>query len=335
MRFASPLAFLGLLLVPVVGWVVWRGERARRNALATFGAARLGSPESRVLTPRRRWAIHGLTLVALACGIGGLARPQLGDAPRTLRRRGGDVLFVLDLSRSMAATDIAPSRLAAAKAAAAAIARALPDDRVGLLVFGGAGFLQLPPTLDRSAFRLFLDAASPADIPDPSTNLEAAASVVAAALQDSATAPYSAAIVLSDGEDVEGKLEQAIKILADGGVHTSAVGVGTAVGTTLFDRDALGVAVAHRDWTGAPVTTRLVEANLRDVARRTGGRYVRWSGDASVQPIVDGLAAVPRRAVSDLAMTPAAERFQWLLAAAFAALLGASLLARGQRGARP
>jgi Ca-activated chloride channel homolog len=332
MTFASPFALLGLALVPVLGLLWRRAEQARRVALAAFGPPGLASPESIGLPSRRRAIAHGLVLGGGACGVIALGRPQLGDAPRSLHRTSGDVLFVLDLSRSMAATDVAPSRLMAAKRAAATIARALPDDRVGLLVFGGTGFLQLPPTLDHSTFRLFLDAAGTGDIPDPSTNLEAAASVVAAALHDSVTAPYAAAVLLSDGEDVEGKLEQAIKTLSEGVVHTSAVGVGTPAGALLFDRDPRGVSVAHRDWAGREVTTHLVEQNLQDVARRTGGRYVRWSGDASVQPIIDYLGQVQRRAISGDIAAPRADRFQWLLAVALAALVASSLVVRGRRG---
>src|SRR5205085_1712194 len=103
---------------------------------------------------RGRRVRRALLGVAVAMIIVALARPQGGATPGTLRRSGGDVLFLLDLSRSMNAQDVppSPSRLAAAKRAASAIARALPDDRVGLSVFGGAGFLQLPPTLDHSTF---------------------------------------------------------------------------------------------------------------------------------------------------------------------------------------
>jgi hypothetical protein len=130
-------------------------------------------------------------------------------------------------------------------------------------------------------------------------------------------------------------LEQAIKTLSEGVVHASAVGVGTPAGTLLLDRDSLGVRVAHHDWAGRDVTTRLVEQNLQDIARRTGGRYVRWSGEASVQPIIDQLGQVRRRAMAGDIAAPRADRFQWLLAAALAALVASSLVVRGRRGSWP
>ena len=330
--FAQPL-YLGLLAVvlplALVGYA--RYERARRQALEVFGAERLLA-ESSTLPGRLDRAVgFALGVAGVALCLVALARPQLGAATELHRRSGGDVLFLLDVSRSMNATDIAPSRLEAAKRAAAAIARALPDDRVGLLVFGGTGFLQLPPTGDHSTFRTFLDATGTADIPDPSTNLEAAAGVVAAAVARAADAPYSAVVLLSDGEDTEGKLEQAIRVLHDAGVRVSTVGVGSTEGASVPDRDSSGAVTPHRDYLGRPVVSRLVEQNLRDIARRTGGVYVRWADEESVRPVVADLAHLRSRAISGTSHSTAAERYQWWLVAALCALLAESVV----RAVRP
>jgi Ca-activated chloride channel homolog len=231
-----------------------------------------------------------------------LAGPRSGTGARSVAGEGADVLFMLDLSRSMTATDVAPSRLAAAKAAARAIAAALPHDRLGLLVFAGDGFLQLPATVDRSTFAAFLDAASPADVPDPATNLEAAAGVAANVLHASDASASTALVVLSDGEDNEGKLEGAIRALQSAHVRTFTVGVGTPEGATI----------------PGGVTTHLVENNLRDIARRTGGVYARWP---NVAPIVAGLSELPPRAISGTAQIAGLDRYQWPLALAFFLLL--------------
>jgi Ca-activated chloride channel family protein len=332
MRFAEPL-YLGLLAIVVplalAGYV--RYERARRQALAAFGAESLLAESSALPGRVDRAVAFALGVIGVALCLVALARPQLGAATELHRRSGGDVLFILDLSRSMNATDVPASRLDAAKHAAAAIARSLPDDRVGLLVFGGTGFLQLPPTADHSTFRTFLDATGTADIPDPSTNLEAAASVVAAAIGRAADAPYSAAVLLSDGEDTEGKLEQAIRVLHDAGVRVSTVGVGTIEGASIPDRDSSGAVTPHRDYLGRPVVSRLVEQNLRDIARRTGGVYVRWAGEETVGPVVADLTRLRTRAVSGTSRSTAAERYQWWLALAFCALLAESVV----RAVRP
>jgi Ca-activated chloride channel homolog len=330
MTFAAPFALVGLVTLVPLALVFRRADEARRRALTLFGPLSVQSPATSLPRDRATRLAHGLALAGVALCVVALARPQLGATSQLRRRTSGDIVFALDLSRSMNATDVQPSRLDAAKRAAADIARAFPDDRVGLLVFGGSGFLQLPPTLDHSTFRSFLDAATTADIPDPSTNFEALAGLLAATLTRGDASPYSAVVVLSDGEDVQGKLEGAIGLLAKAGVRTYTVGVGTTAGATVIDRDARGAATPHRDWVGREVTTRLAEQNLRDIARRTGGEYARWADDASIEPIIAQLVRLQRRAVASRTHGPPADRFQWPLALACALLVAYPLAARAR-----
>src|SRR5919202_4159572 len=159
MTFAEPAYLIALaLLIPLAALELVRRERRWRRDVERFGDTGLLARSSALPGARFRLAVRALTLAAIALVLVALARPQLGATPSAVRRSAGDVLFLLDLSRSMSAEDAAPSRLAAAKRAAAAIARAIPDDRVGLLVFGGSGFLPLPPTRGHSPFQLFLAA---------------------------------------------------------------------------------------------------------------------------------------------------------------------------------
>jgi Ca-activated chloride channel family protein len=334
MTFATPLALLGLVLLVPLALAFSRAARARASALDRFGPLAITALATAFPPPRRRRFAEGLVLAAVALCIVSLARPQFGSSSRTLHRTSGDIVFALDLSRSMGATDVSPSRLGAAKQAAAAIARAFPDDRVGLVVFGGTAFLQLPPTLDHSTFQTFLDAASGGDIPDPSTNFEALAGLLAgAAAQDRAGAPYTTVVLLSDGEDVEGKLEQAIGLLSKARVPVFTVGVGTLGGALVMDRDARGVLSPHLDWAGREVTSRLAEQNLRDIARRTGGMYARWAGDATLEPVVTQLSQMGRRAVASEVHGQAADRYQWPLLLAGALLLLSPVALRGRRAA--
>src|SRR6185437_12129627 len=162
------------LAVPALLHLLRTADRRRSAALARFGelaVLRRSSP-----LPSRRWRITRRVLLVA------MARPRSGSGEQTLHAASHDVLFVLDLSRSMQARDAQPSRLDAAKQAALAIARRLPDDRVGLVIFGGSAFLQLPLTLDHSALARFVDQAAANQIPSVSTNLEAAADVAASSL---------------------------------------------------------------------------------------------------------------------------------------------------------
>jgi Ca-activated chloride channel family protein len=294
------------LIIPVGALGVWgavQRERRRRRAILAFGDAPLVEPLSALPSPRRRAFVAAASIAGVALAIVALARPQSGTGAKSVVGNGADILFLLDLSRSMRSTDIVPSRLDAAKSAARAIAAALPRDRIGLLVFAGDGFLQLPATVDRSTFEAFLSAASPSDVPDPATNLEAATGVAANVIRADST--YTALVVLSDGEDNAGKLEGAIRTLQSAHVRTFTVGVGTPDGAPI----------------DSGATTRLMEDNLRDIARRTGGVYARWSGPTSVAPIVTGLAQMPGRPIAGNARLASTDRFQWPLALAFVLLL--------------
>jgi Ca-activated chloride channel family protein len=337
MRFAAPLWLLVLVMViPLAALALARLDRRRQRDLAQFGDARVLARSSALGSRRARMAIRISALTALALLMLALARPQFGEQPASLRHEAHDILFVLDLSRSMNARDVAPSRLEDAKRAAAAIARALPNDRVGLVVFGGNAFLQLPLTLDHSVFSLFLDQASTEEIPDPATNLELAANITTAALNRSGGRGARVAVILSDGEDTEGKLMAAIEAFTHDHVQAYAVGLGTPQGGPIPERDSTGAEVDHRDWTGAVVITRLHEDNLRDIASQTGGTYVRWTGDASVQPIVQSISALATGEAASRVRAPLADRFQLPLALALAALVAEALLERprGERRGR-
>ena len=337
LSFATPLWLLALAVaIPLGAFLLVRAERRRRADLASFGDPAVLARSSALGSRAARLASRALVLAALAFLFVALARPQSGSDSETIRRQARDVLFVLDLSRSMNARDVAPSRLEAAKHAALAIADELHDDRVGLVVFGANAFLQLPLTLDHSTLSLFLDRASTDDIPDPATNLEVAANVAVRSLARASGDGSGARVVvfLSDGEDVEGKLMAAIEVLDKSGIPAYAVGVGTPQGATIPEIDASGNEGVHLDWRGGAVITRLMEDNLRDIAQQTGGAYVRWSGAESVRPIAASIARLATADVSSLSRPRQADRFLWPLALALAALLVESLIELPRRARR-
>ena len=335
MTFDHPVWLIAIIVaVPALLYLLREADRRRSAALARFGepaVLRRSSP-----LPLRRWRVAGQVLLAIACAalLVAMARPRSGRGEQTLHAASHDVLFVLDLSRSMQARDAEPSRLEAAKQAALAIARRLPDDRVGLVIFGGSAFLQLPLTLDHSALARFVDQAAANQIPSVSTNLEAAADVAASSLVRSGGQGARVAVFLTDGEDVAGKLEGAIGALKHDGIHGYAVGIGTTAGARIPDADSAGVVRYHRDRLGNEVVSHLEEQNLRDIARETGGVYAHWSGEASVTPIVAGISQLATGAAESRARAAIPDRFQWPLALAILALVLESALGLPQRAGR-
>jgi Ca-activated chloride channel family protein len=315
----SVLALLALLLPLALGWAV-REDRRRRATLGAFGDARLLGHASALPDRWRQSARDGARVAALALALVALAGPQLGLAPNALARNGRDVLVVLDLSRSMNAVDVEPSRLAEAKRLALRVVGASPGDRVGLIVFGGSAFLQLPLTPNRAAFHRFLDAASVADLGDPTTSLPAALATAVAAFRHAGAPGHRAALVVSDGETMSDHLAPPIAELRKEEIPVFAVGVGTVEGGRIPADSAQAPDRWHRDHTGREVVTRLVDEHLRRVARETGGAYARASDDAAVHALARALAGVATRPMNARRDTEPAERFQWPLALAVAAL---------------
>ncbi|MEO6058098.1 MAG: VWA domain-containing protein, partial [Gemmatimonadales bacterium] len=259
-----PLALLlAAIGLPIVARIVLRGVRRRAAELREFGEPELLARASRLGDARAAGRRAWLQIAALALGLVALARPQLGEREAELARTGRDLLVVLDLSRSMTVTDVAPNRLAAAKAAAWEIASASPGDRVGLVVFGGSAFLQLPLTSDHATLKLFLDAASPDDLGDPATDIGTALATAGKVFEHEGDRGHRAVLLLSDGETGEGDLEAATAALRAEAIPVFAVGVGTTGGGPVPADSSEAPERFHRDHIGRVAMSRLDEGELR------------------------------------------------------------------------
>jgi len=325
--FADPSAFALFLVLPAL-WLIGRHAAAQRlESLRRFGDPALLSRTS-TLPPRTpatlrtvlRWI--GLTLLVLA-----LARPQLGRQAKDLARTGRDIIVTLDLSRSMGATDVGGTRLRLAKRLAWQLASARPGDRIGLVIFGGAGFLQLPPTSDLAAFQLFLDAASPDDIGDPSTNLVAGLKVAERALRREGTAAGSRAVILlTDGERSEGAIDPILELYSRAKLPVFAVGIGSAEGARVPNDSGDATGPWHVDDIGRPIISRLDEEVLKAVALASGGSYARYDDRAALEVMTRALVNLEARTLATQQATEPKERYQWPLFVAIALLSLGSVL---------
>src|SRR5579864_4944839 len=336
MTFAHPFLLVLLLLLPAGAALGIRAERRRRAALARFGDPALLDELSAIPDARRRLARHLLRLAALALLVVALARPQLGQHPALIARAGRDVLVLLDLSRSMNVADAAGgTRLAAAKRIADSLAGASPGDRLGLVVFGGSAFLQLPLTDDHDAFRRFVEAAGTDDVGDPSTDIAAPLAAAAKAFEHEGEAGTRAAVLLSDGESAEDGLDVALGRLEREGVPVLAIGVGTAQGGPVPADSSEAPEPYHRDHIGRVVISHLEEGTLRRAAERTGGAYAAWDDPAELRSLGETLARIETRPIGIRKARKPAERFQWPLAISVLLLLvegAVPLAARRKRG---
>ena len=214
-------------------------------------------------------AVISLSLAAIAIGWAGPYRPSSALREAT---RGRDVLIALDVSKSMLARDVGPDRLTAARAFIASLAEQLGEDRIGLILFAGHAYLQLPLTSDRGALLTLLPTIHPEAVPTGGTALAEALSLSTQAFPEKVPSGRILVIV-SDGEDHGGGVpDAAAKAVEEGGVTIHAVGIGSPEGTTLFD-PATGAPRTTED--GTPVVSKLDEEGLRSIAKLGRGIYVR------------------------------------------------------------
>jgi Ca-activated chloride channel family protein len=271
-HFAEPrwlwLAVLApLALVALQSYSTW----ARKKQLARIAAPDVVQDLTRSHSPIRRGLKHILLVLAVGSIGLALARPQWGEHKITEQSLGEDVVFVLDCSRSMLATDVTPNRLQRARLAILDFMRARGTGRVGLVAFAGNAFLQCPLTFDYSAFEETLIAVDEKTIPVLGTDIGTALEEGFMALDKNNRRKLL--VVLTDGEDLEkGGVREAEK-LSKAGVVVYTVGVGTPAGHEIEIVNERGKPELLRDNRGEVVRSRLDEATLRSIAEATHGSY--------------------------------------------------------------
>lgn len=319
--FATPSALLLLVVLPAL-WLLFRAARREQgSALARFGNPALLARTSALpgVTHRGwptalRWA--GLTAAVLA-----LARPQLGRQSAQVARTGRDLIVALDLSRSMRADDVGRDRLSLAKRLAWQLASVRVGDRVGLVIFGGGGFLQLPPTSDLGTFQLFLEAASHDDIADPATDVAAGLRVAERVLRrEGAGIGSRGVLLLTDGERSEGALDPILELYRHARLPVFAVGIGTIEGARIPSDSGTG-GPWHVDGIGRPVISRLAEGDLARIADASGGAYARWDDREALDRLNHSLASLQARTLAGQPADEPTERYQWPLLVAVIVLV--------------
>lgn len=335
--FARPELLWLSLAILVAGTIAVALLLRRRSRLSQWidssHAARLAPGRSRARTVgKAALGVIGLVLMSAA-----LARPQLGARQETIKRRGIDVVVALDASRSMLATDVAPTRMARAKLELETLLAGLEGDRVGLVTFAGSAFVQMPLTSDYAAAQLFLRAVDPSAMPEGGTDIGGALRLAKEVLDQADHGAHERAVVLlSDGEDWGADAASAAESLRKAGIHTFAVGIGSPAGAPVPVVDARGVQRGYvEDADGRPVLTRLDREGLTKIAHAGGGEAFWQPRGVAIGEVVRRIEAMQKSELADTRVTSYVERFQWLLAPGLALLvLGMWLPPSGRRRPR-
>ncbi len=322
-RFQNLEALHWLWLLPVIAGLYQFAAARRRRALGAFIEAGLLDRIRISVSPvRRRWKAI-LVLLALAVIVFAMTRPGWNPETRTVERRGRDVVFLLDVSRSMLAEDLAPNRLKRAKLAIVDCVERLGGDRVGLVVFAGTSNVKCPLTLDYGFFRLMLEDVTTGSIARGGTLIGDALRNVLDTVFDDQVKEYKDVILITDGEDHDSFPVEAAKAAGERGVRLIAIGLGDeneGRRIPVTGQDGRKTYLKHN---GEEVWSRLDADSLRKMANATdGGRYLNVAtGTFDLGEIYTQLvASAEKKDLESKTIERYEERFQIFLALALACL---------------
>lgn len=308
LNFAQSQYLFLLFLIPVFFLIQALVLRMRRNRLRKFGDEALVSQLMPSYSKGKVWIRLVLFSIGFFFFVIGLARPQIGAKLKEHETKGAEIMIVLDVSNSMLAEDYSPNRLERAKLAISRLVDKLRDDRIGLIVFAGNSFVQLPITTDYVSAKMFLNSISTESVPVQGTAIGEA--INTAIRSFSAQSEKSrAVIVITDGENHEDDPVAAAKQAAELGVRVFAIGVGSPEGKPIpMDGELL------KDKNGEIVVTRLDEKVLQDVAAAGNGIYLRaGNSEFGLNPIVDDLKRMEDEMYSSIVFEEYDEQFMYFL----------------------
>lgn len=295
-QFEYPEAFWLLALVPVLLLLYVLYLRWRRQAAKKIGDAPLVAELTRNHSSQK--ALLKFSLVALAFTIGciALANPRKPDDESAEIRKGIDAIIALDVSNSMLATDVAPNRLAKAQNLLATLVDKMPNDRIGLVVFAGNAYTQMPLSTDHEAAKLFVSTAGPGMVPEQGTAIADALLQSGAAFEEGSQR-FKTIILVTDGETHDEEALPTAQQLAKKGVMVNTIGLGSATGATILDT---ATRQQKKDEHGQVVVSKLNETLLQQIAETTHGAYIHLeNAPAALAALQEQYKNVDKKALVD------------------------------------
>lgn len=311
-RFATPEYFWLLMLLPLMVAGYLYASRQRRRALARFGEKSTLSglmPEASPRRLRNKFILFAMACALIACA---LARPQFGSKLREETRRGIEIMLAVDVSNSMLAKDFEPNRLERTKFAINRLTEQLQEDRLGLVVFAGDAYLQLPITSDYVTARSFASSISPNMVSRQGTAIGAAIDLAASSFS-SESEGSRVIILISDGENHEDDALGAAERAAERGIKIYTIGIGSPEGAPIPQENGEFI----KDEQGNMVVSKLDEKTLEQVALSTGGSYIRASNRSiGLEEIVARVNEVEKKDLKATVFEDFNEQFPYLIGAA-------------------
>ncbi len=313
---AQPLYLLLIPLIPLMFIAYWLMRRWRKRRIARFGDPDLVSSLAPLVPRRKGWLKLTLLSLALLFFAIGMARPQLGAILKEKQVKGAEIMVVLDVSNSMLAEDYSPNRLERAKLAISKLVDELQGDRIGLIIFAGESFVQLPVTSDYVSAKIFLNSITTESVPVQGTAMgDAIRTAIKSFTSESENS--RAIILITDGENHEDDPVSAAKDAVDMGARVFCIGVGSPEGKPIpMDGGLL------KDNDGNIVVTRLDEKTLRDVASAGRGLYVRAGNtEFGLNPVIDEIRSLDAKDFQSVVFEEYDEQYMYFFAIALIFML--------------
>ncbi len=311
-RWEEPVYLYGILIIPLF-WMVFyflrRKISSKRNAIVDKRLQKFVIREYSPFKPWIKMIFWSFTLLFLFLA---LANPQYGTKLETVKRKGADIVFAIDVSKSMLAEDVKPNRLEKAKQIVSKLIDKMVSDRVGIIIYAGEAVPAVPITTDYSAAKLFLQQIKPGDVATQGTALEDAVSLATTFFDNEETDKIL--IILSDGEDHSENTIDAVKEAADMGIKIITVGIGTETGG-LIPVKRNGQLIGYKtDKEGKRVVTKRNQTLLYRMAQETHGVYIDGNNSAqAVKQLEEVLKNLNRKEYETKKISEYKSRYQWML----------------------
>jgi len=311
---------VALILIPLFILLYWLTVRWRKRTIQLYGEPEVIKKLIPTISVNKRFAKFILFLGAFGLLIIGIVNPQIGTRLENVKRTGADLMICLDVSNSMRATDLSPNRLDKAKMAISKLIDKLNGDRIGIIIFAGEAFVQLPITTDYASSKLFLESITPDMIPTQGTNIGDAIDLSMESFGKD-EGKNKAIIIITDGEDNESSGVKAAQQAAEKGVAIYTIGMGSTAGAPI-PTYSNGTREYKKDKQGNTIVTRLNEQTLQEIAAAGNGIFVRaTNSDAGLNNVLNAVDKLEKKQFESKMYSDYEDRFQLFICGTFLLLL--------------
>lgn len=325
-KFEHPYYFYLFAAIPVMVILLmtyYRGLRKKLKILGDYDLVMALRPD---VSSSKRVVRQVLFLLAFCSLILALCNLQTGSKLKEVKREGADIMVCLDVSNSMLAQDLSPNRLTRARYALERMVDQLNGDRLGLVIFAGEAYVQLPITTDYSAAKLFIDAINPGMVPIQGTNLADAIKVASESFSNE-SGKNKAIVLITDGEDHEAEAVTAAESAAKNDIMVSTIGIGSETGVPIPLIENGMVKGYRKDREGQTVITRLNAALLQEIAAKGNGVFVQATpSDLGLEKVLEKINQLEKSAIESKMYSDYEDQFQWFIALTLLLLIIESLI---------